>query len=63
MTDWTWIDFGDEPKKVPPPPLTKYQAMQYEPAPEKAPEMTHEIGPKPRKRGGWPKGKPRKQPE
>lgn len=57
--DWSLVDFDDEPKKVPPPPLTKYQAMQYEPAPEKTPE----IGPKPRKRGGWPKGKPRKAAE
>jgi hypothetical protein len=48
-TDWSLISF-DEPVKVRPPALTVYQELDRPPQPEP-------------KRRGWPKGKPRKQPE
>jgi hypothetical protein len=50
MTYWSLYDFGDEPKPLPAAPV---------PAPVQA------VAPDepPRRKGGWPKGRPRKPAE
>lgn len=45
-TDWSLMDFGDEPKPEPPARV-----------PEMVADLPVEIVPR---KGGWPKGKPRK---
>jgi hypothetical protein len=65
-TDWSGISF-ETPKKRPP-PLTEYQGLNYAQAldrvqasiAEHIAALPTEIRPK---RGGWPKGKPRKAAE
>lgn len=45
MTSWSMLDFGDKPKPLPPVPLMAATLPADEP---------------PRRKGGWPKGRPRK---
>lgn len=51
MTIWSMLDFGDKPKPLPLAPIygEKLETLPLSPADEP-----------PRRKGGWPKGRPRK---
>jgi hypothetical protein len=62
MDDTDWSDISFETPKQRPPALTSYQALNHVQASiaEHVAALPTEIRPK---RGGWPKGKPRKAAE
>jgi hypothetical protein len=53
---WSLVDFDDEPPKTRPPALTVRQEL------DRPSGNAGGLNPEPKRRG-WPKGKPRKQPE